>query len=159
MELAKSTRKGKLIDETMVSGPAKPDKKIILLSALFLGALLPMGILYLLQMFKQKVDTRQELETITRRPVLAEIPSTDSDEAIRNLRTSLLLNLKEGQKTILVASQYDADGKTFIAQHLTDSLTAIGKKALLINADLRESSNLQPPTSNLKPAADILGGE
>lgn len=159
MELAKSTRKGKLIDETMISSPAKPQKKMVLLVALFLGALLPMGILYLLQMFKQKVDTRQELEAITRRPVLAEIPSTDSDEAIRNLRTRLLLNLKEGQKTILIASQYDADGKTFIAQHLTDSLTAIGKKALLINADLRETSNLQPPTSNLKPAADILGGE
>ncbi len=172
MELANTTDKGRLIDS--VEGDpqsAKPQKKMVLLVALFLGALLPMGILYLLQMFKQKVDTRQELEAITRRPVLAEIPSTDSSEAIRNLRTRLLLNLKEGQKTILVASQYDADGKTFIAQHLTDSLTAIGKKALLINADLR-SSNLQPPTSNLrsssarllpegrkKPAADILGGE
>ena len=159
MELANTTDKGRLIDS--VEGDpqsAKPQKKMVLLVALFLGALLPMGILYLLQMFKQKVDTRQELEAITRCPVLAEIPSLDSSEAIRNLRTRLLLNLKEGQKTILVASQYDADGKTFIAQHLTDSLTAIGKKALLINADLR-SSNLKSPTSNLKPAADILGGE
>ena len=75
------------------------------------------------------------------------------------------MNLKEGQKTILVASQYDADGKTFIAQHLTDSLTAIGKKALLINADLRETSNLRSSSARLlpegrkKPAADILGGE
>jgi uncharacterized protein involved in exopolysaccharide biosynthesis len=152
MELVKSTRKGKLIDETMISVPAKPQKKMILLVALFLGALLPMGILYILQMFKQKIDTRQELEAVTRIPVLTEIPHKDSDDAIRNLRTNLLLNLKENQKAILVASQNEADGKTFIAQHLAESLNAIGKKALLIDGDLRKSNRGGHP-------ADILASE
>ena len=152
MELVKSTRKGKLIDETMVSAPAKPDRKMVLLAAIFLGALLPIGILYLLQMFKQKIDTRQELEAVTRIPVLTEIPHKDSDEAIRNLRTNLLLNLKENQKAILVASQNEADGKTFIAQHLAESLNAIGKKTLLIDGDLRKSNRGGHP-------ADILASE
>ena len=116
--------------------------EIVLLVALFLGALLPMGVLYLLQMFKQKIDTREELEAVTKLPILAEIPQSESDESIRNLRTNLLLNLMEGQKTILVASANDGDGKSFIAQHLTDSLTAIGKKATLIKADLRNNSQL-----------------
>lgn len=155
MELANVTDKGKLIDPPAADPTSsKPQKKIVLLVALFLGALLPMGVLYLLQMFKQKIDTRDELEAATKLPILAEIPQSESDESIRNLRTNLLLNLKEGQKAILVASANDGDGKSFIAQHLTDSLAAIGKKATLIKADLRNNSQL----SN-QHAADILAGE
>lgn len=153
MELANIVDKGKLIDPpTADSASTKPQKKMILLVALFLGALLPMGILYLLQMFKQKIDTRQELEAATRIPVLTEIPLQDNGDAIRNLRTNLLLNLKENQKAILVASQNEADGKTFIAQHLAESLNAIGKKTLLIDGDLRKSNRGGHP-------ADILASE
>jgi Mrp family chromosome partitioning ATPase len=113
---------------------------MVLLVALFLGALLPAGILYLLQMFKQTVDTRAELESLTRLPIIGEIPSTNPDDALRTLRTNLLLNLKAPQKTILVTSATPAAGKTFLAQHLAATLTAIGKKALYINADLRNPS-------------------
>ena len=163
MELANVTDKGKLIDPPAADPTSsKPQKKMVLLVALFLGALLPMGILYLLQMFKQKIDTRDELEAATKLPILAEIPSQNSDEAIRNLRTNLLLNLKEGQKTILIASNADGDGKTSIAKRLKESLTAIGKKAILINGNLRDSdSSLFTLHSSLKNqhAADILAGE
>ena len=155
MELANIVDKGKLIDPpTAVPASTKPQKKMILLVALFLGALLPMGILYLLQMFKQKIDTRQELEAVTRIPVLTEIPLQDNGDAIRNLRTNLLLNLKENQKAILVASQNEADGKTFIAQHLAESLNAIGKKTLLIDGDLRKNTS-----AISHHPSDILAGE
>ena len=155
MELANIVDKGKLIDPPTVDpASTKPQKKMILLVALFLGALLPMGILYLLQMFKQKIDTRQELEAATRIPVLTEIPLQDNGDAIRNLRTNLLLNLKENQKAILVASQNEADGKTFIAQHLAESLNAIGKKTLLIDGDLRKNTS-----AISHHPSDILAGE
>lgn len=141
MELANTTDKGKLVDETtLVKNSNKPQKKMVLLVALFLGALLPAGILYLLQMFKQTIDTRAELESLTRLPIIGEIPSTNPDDALRTLRTNLLLNLKAPQKTILVTSATPAAGKTFLAQHLAATLTAIGKKALYINADLRNPS-------------------
>ena len=153
MELANTTDKGKLIDPpTVVSGSAKPQKKKVLMIALLLGSFLPLGILYLLQMFKQKIDTRNELEVATRFPILSEIPLQDNGDAIRNLRTNLLLNLKEGQKTILISSNADGDGKSYIAQHLTDSLNAIGKKVFLIDGDLRKSNRGGHP-------ADILASE
>ena len=140
MELANTTDKGKLVDETtLVKGSNKPQKKIVLLVALFLGALLPAGILYLLQMFKQTIDTRAELESLTRLPIIGEIPSTNPDDALRTLRTNLLLNLKDNQKTILVTSATPAAGKTFLAQHLATTLTAIGKKALYLDCDLRKT--------------------
>ena len=154
MQLANTTDRGRLIDPPAADPKSgKPNKKMLLLGSLILGAILPMGIFYLLQMFKTKIDTRQELEAISRRPVLADIPQSDSDEAIHNLRTNLLLNLKENQKTILVASQNEADGKTFIARHLSESLNAIGKKTLLINANLRTGD------SSLKHPADVLASE
>ena len=153
MQLANTTNKGKLIDPPAADGGSvKPQKKTILLVALFLGALLPMGILYLLQMFKQKIDTLNELEAATRFPIIREIPLQDNDDAIRNLRTNLLLNLKEGQKAVLIASNADGDGKSYIAQHLTDSLNAIGKKTFLIDGDLRKSNRGGHP-------ADILASE
>ena len=157
MELANTTDKGKLIDPPAVDpASSKPQKKMVLLVALFLGALLPAGILYLLQMFKQTIDTRAELESLTRLPIIGEIPSTNSDDALRTLRTNLLLNLKAPQKTILVTSATPAAGKTFLAQHLAATLTAIGKKALYINADLRNPSVSSVLMSKDSHPADIL---
>ena len=151
MELANTTDKGRFID-TVQADPlsATPQKKMVLLVALFLGALLPMGVLYLLQMLKTKIDTREELEAATKLPLLAEISAGNSDEAIRNFRTNLLLNLQSDQKTILVASQNNGDGKTFIAQHLVDSLKVIGKDAAYVNADYRKGAK---PGEH---AADVL---
>ena len=141
MELANTTDKGRLIDETtFVKSSKKPQKKMVLLVALFLGALLPMGVLYLLQMFKTKIDTRDELEGISNLPVLGEIMLSNNDEAIRTLRTNLLLNLGEGHKVIMVASDADGDGKTYLAKRLTDSLTAIGKNALYMDLDMRNAA-------------------
>lgn len=154
MELANITDKGKLIDPPAPElGSNKPQKKMVLLAALFLGALLPVGILYLLQMFKTKIDTRQELEAATKLPILAELTPANAEEAIRSLRTNLLLNLKADQKVLLVASANKGDGKTVIAQRLTDSLNAIGKQTLLINGDLRNTA------SSIKAhPSDILAG-
>ena len=141
MELANVTDKGKFIDLPAPDpNSSKPQKKMVLLVALFLGALLPVGVLYLLQMFKAKIDTRQELESATQLPILAELTSANVDDAIRNLRTNLLLNLKENQNVILVASANNGDGKTYIAKHLEEAFNAIGKKVTLINGDLRSLS-------------------
>ena len=152
MELANITDKGKLIDPPAPEpGSNKPQKKMVLLVALFLGALIPVGILYLLQMFKGKFDTRQELESATKLPILAELTSTTAEEAIRTLRTNLLLNIKKDQKVLLVASANKGDGKSFVAKKLEESMVAIGKSVALINGDMRSLS-----LSKGQHAADIL---
>ena len=156
MELANTTDKGKLIDPPAVDpASSKPQKKMVLLVALFLGALLPAGILYLLQMFKQTIDTRAELESLTRLPIIGEIPSSNPDDALRTLRTNLLLNLKQNQKTILVTSATPAAGKTFLAQHLASTLTAIGKKALYLDCDLRKTSSPVPMSEKSVPSVTM----
>ena len=154
MELANITDKGKLIDPPAPElGSNKPQKKKVLLVALFLGALIPVGILYLLQMLKTKIDTRQELEAATKLPILAELTAANADEAIRTLRTNLLLNIKEDQKVLLVVSANKGDGKSFVAKKLEESLVAIGKSVALINGYMRSLS-----LSKGQHAADILAG-
>lgn len=141
MELANVTDKGKLVDPPAAIAFTGASKKIpVLFVALLVGALLPAGVLYLLLMFKTRIDARDELEAVTNLPILAEIDTHNADDAMRNLRTHLLLNLKEGQKAILVASNSRGDGKTFIAKKLEESLAAIGKKVVLINANLRDNN-------------------
>lgn len=159
MDLANTTDKGRLIDDvTVVPGGAKPNKKLFLIAALFFGVMFSICALLLLQfqkLLKARIDTREELMAVAKLPILADILGYEYDEAIRNLRTKLLLLLKSGQNTILVASQNDGDGKTFIAQHLTDSLTAIGKKTIYVNGDMRNSNS---QFSQGHPA-DILASE
>lgn len=153
MELANVTDKGKLFDTIrQVKNSSKPQKKKVLLVALFLGLVLPLVVLYIQSVLKEKVDTRKDLESLSKLSVIGEIPLTEQSEAIRNLRTNLLLNMEEGQKVILVASNADGDGKTTIVKQLADSLTTIGKKVALVNADLRGGNE----QSADKHPADIL---
>ena len=152
MDMARNMKKGQLIDDPMITGTGQTKPEFVLLGAALLGILLPIGVLYLFQMLKSKIDTRQELEEVAKLPVLSEVFLKDNEDAIRTMRTNLLYHLQEGQKVIMMASQSQGDGKTYLAQHLADSLTQIGKKAQYLNLDLREDK------SKAARAADILAG-
>lgn len=151
MDMDKNTMKGQLIDDPLIGSSNRP-LYILVLGAVLLGIILPMGILYLLQMFKSRIDTKQELEETSKLPILSEVFLTNNDDAIRALRTNLLYNLKEGQKVIMMASHSKGDGKTYLAQRLVDSLTQIGKKAQYLNLNLREDR------AKAAQAADLLAG-
>ena len=59
-------------------------------------------------------------------------------EAIRNLRTSVLLsNLDVAPKVILVSSSVPGEGKTTQAIGLAHNLAGLGKKVLLVEGDIR----------------------
>ena len=143
MELANTPEKGILIDQTQGDPTsASPKKKVALLAALFLGVLIPFGILFLIRMLKAEVETRQDVESLTSLPIIGEVPPGDSSEALRNLRNKLLQRLKPDQKVILFVSEADGDGKTYLAERLNDTLKSIGKKTAYINTDLRKSETV-----------------
>ena len=152
MELANVTDKGKLIETTtLVKNSAKPKKKMVFMAALFFGILLSLGFFYFKDLLKLKVEKPRDLSSISKSPLIGSIPLSDQGEAIRSLRTNLLAGLEAGQKVILIASDSEGDGKTYLAKQLVDSLNAIGKKALYVNADLRGTVSGSHP-------ADILAG-
>ena len=154
MDMDKNTMKGQLIDDPMIGNSNRP-LYILVLGAALLGLILPMGILYLLQMFKSRIDTKQELEEASKLPILSEVFLTNNDDAIRALRTNLLYNLKEGQKVVMLASHSKGDGKTYLAQRLVDSLTQIGKKAQYLNLNLREDRAKTAQAADLLAGADV----
>ena len=154
MDMDKNTMKGQLIDDPMIGNSNRP-LYILVLGAVLLGLILPMGILYLLQMFKSRIDTKQELEETSKLPILSEVFLTNNDDAIRALRTNLLYNLKEGQKVVMLASHSKGDGKTYLAQRLVDSLTQIGKKAQYLNLNLREDRAKTAQAADLLAGADV----
>ena len=154
MDMDKNTMKGQLIDDPMI-GNSNRSLLMIVLGAVLLGLILPMGILYLLQMFKSKIDTKQDLEETSKLSILSEVFLANNDDAIRALRTNLLYNLKEGQKVIMLASHNKGDGKTYLAQRLVDSLTQIGKKAQYLNLNLREDRTKAAQAADLLAGADV----
>lgn len=146
MELANVTDKGKFVDyPQLVKASSKPKKKILLLAAMFLGFFLPIFILYVRQMLNKKIETRKDLEQLSKNLLIGEIPVIDHDEYIRTLRTNLLLRLAPEQIVLMIASPADGDGKTFLAQKLVESLNTIGKKALYMDLDLRSKSYKDHP--------------
>ena len=154
-DLARSMKKGQLIDDPMITGTGLTKPEFVLLGGALLGLLLPIGVLFLFQMLKTKIDTKNELEEASKLPILSEVFLTNNDDAIRALRTNLLYNLKEGQKVIMMASHSKGDGKTYLAQRLVDSLTQIGKKAQYLNLNLREDRAKAAQAADLLAGADV----
>lgn len=61
-----------------------------------------------------------------------------TNEAFKTLRSNLLF-CKKNIKVILITSTNENEGKSYIASELSKSLSQIGKKTLLIDADMRKS--------------------
>ena len=133
-----ATNKGKLIEKVQVNGGSDlPKRNFILLIAIVMGIVIPFLAILLLFFLKNKVETRNDLEKNTQFPVLGEIFTGNNDEALRTLRTNLLLHLQEDQKTILVTSHAVGDGKTYHAVRLAEGLARLDKKVILCDFNLR----------------------
>ena len=75
-----------------------------------------------------------------------------TNEAYKTLRTNILF-CGSSIKTILITSSHENEGKSTISTELSKSFAEIGKKTLLIDADMRKSVILK---RNLK-SQNILG--
>ncbi len=78
-------------------------------------------------------------DKIERRLLTHEDPKSPISEAYRSLRTSLVYNTSEKDcKIILVSSSGPGEGKTTTVANLAITYANMGKKTLLIDADLRK---------------------
>jgi capsular exopolysaccharide synthesis family protein len=131
--------------------PIAPKVEIIYLAALLLGILVPFGILFLLKILDTKINTRDDLEnglkgiTILGEMPFAENPKDADDtdrgliaESTRVLRAGLSFQLKTGiTNVICVTSTIKGEGKSFVSYNLAQSYAALGKKVIILGADLR----------------------
>ena len=65
-------------------------------------------------------------------------------EAVRNLRTSILMsNPNQDKKVIMLTSSVPKEGKTILSYALAQNMVGLGKRILLIEADIRRRVPIQ----------------
>ena len=155
--LAATANNAKIIDEAIADDiPVSPKRSMIYLIALMLGVGIPVGIIYLIELTKFKIEGRADVEKLTSVPVVGDIPLTDEkndkngsiavfenknnlmSETFRNIRTNLQFMLDNDQKVILVTSTVSGEGKSFVSSNLAISLSLLGKKVVIVGLDIRK---------------------
>ncbi|MEQ5872802.1 polysaccharide biosynthesis tyrosine autokinase [Sagittula sp. NFXS13] len=136
-----------------------PRKSIIIIIGLMLGCIVGIVIVLLQPMLHQGFRLARDLEQATGTMVFAQIPKisgrsrTDivrylianptsaAAEAIRNLRTSILMsNLDKSPQLIISTSSRPGEGKTTHAVALANNFADLGKRVLLVEGDLRRQT-------------------
>ncbi|SHH59164.1 Uncharacterized protein involved in exopolysaccharide biosynthesis [Marivita hallyeonensis] len=134
----------------------EPRKTRILALSLILGSMLGIGIVLLQQFLHNGFRTAEDLERHTGINVMGQLPkmpisrrnqlvdylqrkpTSVASEAIRNLRTSVVLsNIDNPPKVIMSTSSIPGEGKTTQAIALAHNFVGLGKKVLLIEGDIR----------------------
>lgn len=138
------------------SSPSAPRKSMILALSLMLGLMTGAGALLAREIAQNTFRVAEDLEAKTGYSVIGQIPAiparrrknvlkylvdkpnSAAAEAIRNLRTSMLLaNLDNPPKVIMSTSSIPGEGKTTQSIALTQNLSGLGAKVLLLEGDLR----------------------
>ncbi len=156
ISLAATADKGKMIDDPLYNGKVSPKSSIIMLLALIVGLGLPMGILFLLEFMRYKIEGREDVEKHTPLPIVADVPvanpdvmsaagivvqenkNNQIDEVFRSMRTNIQFLLHENQKVVMFTSSTSGEGKTFNAANLSMSLAFLGKRIILLGLDIRK---------------------
>lgn len=136
--------------------PSAPRKSIIMALAMVLGLFVGTALVLGREMMQKGIRTGDELEALSGLTVMGQVPmapvrrrkklleyiATKSNsamaEAIRNLRTTVLMsNLDVPPKVIMLTSSIPGEGKTTQSLGLAQNFAAMGKRVLLIEADIR----------------------
>ncbi|SMH54533.1 polysaccharide biosynthesis tyrosine autokinase [Maritimibacter sp. HL-12] len=136
--------------------PSEPRRSLILALGMILGLIAGAGVVLLREMMHTGFRTAESLEGETGLTVIGQLPkiparqrkavidylvnkpTSAAAEAVRNLRTSLMLsNLDRPPQVILSTSALSGEGKTTTAIALAQNFSGLGKKVLLIEGDIR----------------------
>ena len=158
-----------IVDRAEVpGGPFKPSLTMNITIGLGLGLLLGMLLAFVLEFLDDTLKTPQDIEQRLRLPVLGIIPKLSKQtpheaaqdlrsafsESYRSVRTALQFSTDGGvPRVLLVTSPGAAEGKSTSALTLARNFAQLGKRVLLIDADLRNPS--QHKALNLRADAGL----
>lgn len=156
-----------------------PNPPLLLMSALILGLVMGSLIVFFREKLQTGLKTVAELESATGHTVIGQVPiipinhradlinylhnnpTSGQVESIRNLRTSLLLsNIEKPPQVIISTSSIPGEGKTTQAIALAAMFGGVGKKILLIGADVRRLSIAEYfPAIRQSKLSSVISGE
>jgi tyrosine-protein kinase Etk/Wzc len=141
--------KAKISDASMVL----PKKKQNYTIGFAFGLMLPLFLIFMLDLLNNKIIDRRDIEKGTKAPILgyishndlkSEIPVVNKpgsvlSESFRSIRTTLNYFIKETDHPVIaVTSTISSEGKSFISVNLAAITALLNKKVLLIGLDLRK---------------------
>lgn len=149
-------------------GAISPNAKQNYLTALLLGLIIPIGLIYLRNYFRSTIETLDEVKSISSVPVLGvvmhskknkqvkntplvhEQPKSALAEAFRSIRSNLLFLMGRVDKTstLMISSSISGEGKSFCSANISISLASTGKRTVLIVADMRKPQMYVPMPNN-----------
>jgi capsular exopolysaccharide synthesis family protein len=143
----------KILDTADVPrGPVSPRRQLNLLIALLGGGLLAVGLAIGLEYVNPRLIRPGDVADTLGLPLLGVTPKIRGEnarrllieklppsfqEALRGVRTRVLLSPLEANRGIAVSSTSAGEGKTMVASNLAVSMAMAGRRVLLIDADLR----------------------
>ncbi|MBO4443467.1 MAG: polysaccharide biosynthesis tyrosine autokinase [Bacteroidaceae bacterium] len=158
LALAATADNAKIIDAALANdAPVSPKRSMIWLLALILGLAIPIGLIYLMELLRYRIEGRNDLDKLTSVPILGDIAldhtlktnqraivikENENDtmaETFRAIRTNLQFLLDSPDKKVtLFTSTTSGEGKTFVASNLAMSFALLGKKVILLGLDIRK---------------------
>ena len=145
-----------IIDRAQGAGRIKPSLQRNLMMGLLAGLLLGVLLAFVLEFLDDTLKTPEDIEQKLKLAVLGVIPKLGPkesmalaaadpqsafSEAYRSVRTALQFATDHGvPRTLLVTSSGPGEGKSTTAHTLARNYTQLGKRVLLIEADLRNPS-------------------
>lgn len=146
--------------------PISPNKRKNLTFAMIAGLAGGIGLCFLVDYLDRSIKTKDDVERLLQLPVLGNVPLAEDPrsratdelgpvevrsaedprsmlaEAFRTIRTGVSFGLmrRSGETTrkLVVTSALPGDGKTLVSVNLAIALAQLGKRVLLVDADMRK---------------------
>lgn len=147
--------KARIVDDPLTNPiPVSPKKLIVYFAALIVGLIIPFAIIYLLELFNNKIKSKHDLEKLAvGATVVGELPTLEKGkpelvelndlsplaEAFRILITNINFMLPKNKKgnVVFVTSTVKGEGKTFTSVNLALTLATPRKNVIIIGSDIR----------------------
>ncbi len=157
LSYASTLADSRIIDQAYSSGqPIKPKKALTYLIALFFGVAIPVGYLYLKELFNNRILSVADISNRTGTPVVGDIIYQEDTEPIvvtavsrsaiseqfRAIRTNMQFiqgkQINKLGRVTLFTSSMSGEGKSFIASNMAAAFAISGQRTVLLELDLRK---------------------
>lgn len=130
-----------------------PDVKKTFTLYFFFGLLLPVGVIAVIEVMRDKVSSRLDVEKHTSIPILGEVGHSDQkqtlvltknsrrfiSEQFRIIRTNLRYIISKKEKpVIMITSSYGGEGKSFISTNIGAAMALAENQTVIMEFDIRK---------------------